>query len=247
MSNRTELRECDKHGQYDSRNYLGTIWSQCPTCAEEEDRERAALDADRQQARRLQMWLSKLGDAQIPHRFQDKTLESFCAPYPQQRRALAFATAYANDFGDVLRTGRSAIFLGRPGTGKTHLAAAIAMRIMQDGKYTALFTTVLRAVRRVKDTWRRDSAVSESDAVSAMVFPDLLILDEVGVQFGSEAEKTILFDVLNERYERCKPCILLSNLAVDEVRAFLGDRIYDRLRENGGELVVFDWESHRAR
>ena len=79
------------------------------------------------------------------------------------------------------------------------------------------------------------------------MFPELLILDEVGVQFGSETEKLMLFDVLNERYEKRKPCVLLSNLAIDDVKAFLGERVFDRLREDGGEAVAFDWESYRGR
>lgn len=246
MSNRVETRNCGTHGDYQSRNYLGTVWTQCPACSEEHDREREAIEAERQRAKSVQNWTSKLGCAQIPHRFQDKTLESFEVNTPPQMIAKGFAMAYVNDFNHILRTGRSALFLGKPGTGKTHLAAAIALRIMQEQKRTALFTTILRAVRRVKETWRRDSSMSESEAIGSLVFPDLLVLDEVGVQFGTEAEKTILFDVLNERYERCKPCLLLSNLTAEEVRAYLGERIYDRLRENGGSLVVFDWESHRA-
>ncbi len=79
------------------------------------------------------------------------------------------------------------------------------------------------------------------------LFPDLLILDEVGVQFGSDTEKLILFDVLNERYERRRPTILMTNLTLEEVADFLGDRIIDRLREDGGEFIPFDWESHRGK
>ena len=75
---------------------------------------------------------------------------------------------------------------------------------------------------------------------------DLLILDEVGVQFGSDTEKLILFDVLNERYEKRRPTLVLSNLSLPDVEQYLGERIFDRLREDGGEAVVFDWESHRG-
>jgi DNA replication protein DnaC len=76
---------------------------------------------------------------------------------------------------------------------------------------------------------------------------DLLILDEIGVQFGSETERNLLFDVLNERYEDCKPTLLLSNLPKQDVAKYLGERVMDRLREDGGRVVVFDWESHRGR
>jgi len=120
------------------------------------------------------------------------------------------------------------------------------MQIMQRDNRSVLFTTVMRAIRRVKSTWNRDSLESESDAIESLVFPDLLILDEVGVQFGSDTEKLILFDVLNERYERRRPTLMLSNLGLDDVRAFLGERIIDRLREDGGQSIVFDWDSHRG-
>jgi DNA replication protein DnaC len=115
---------------------------------------------------------------------------------------------------------------------------------MERGR-TVLFTTVMRALRRVKDTWGRDSRESQSEAIAALGFPDLLILDEVGVQFGSDAEKLLLFDILNERYERRRPTILMSNLPLDEVSAYLGERVFDRLREDGGEFISFTWESYR--
>ncbi|WP_205190260.1 ATP-binding protein, partial [Burkholderia sp. LMG 13014] len=161
-------------------------------------------------------------------------------------RALAFAKSYADGFDAALKTGRSALFIGKPGTGKTHLAVGVGLQIMERDSRSVLFMTVMRAVRRVKDTWGRNSTQSESEAIASLVFPDLLILDEVGVQFGSDAERLILFDVLNERYEKRRPTLLLSNFTRDEVQAFLGERIFDRLREDGGEFIPFDWESHRG-
>ena len=117
---------------------------------------------------------------------------------------------------------------------------------MQRWNGTALFTTTLRAIRRIKDSWRHGGGETESTAIAALVFPDLLILDEVGIQFGTDAEKMLLFDVLNDRYEKRRPTLLLSNLTLSEVRGYLGERVFDRLREDGGEVVVFDWASHRG-
>ncbi|WP_239287691.1 ATP-binding protein [Candidatus Nitrotoga sp. 1052] len=154
----------------------------------------------------------------------------------------AFADNYADTFDDVLKGGRCAVFVGKPGTGKTHLAVGIGLRIMHRDSCSALFTTVLRAIRRIKDTWSRNSNETERQAVAAMTFPDLLILDEVGVQIGSETEKLFLFDLLNERYEKRYPTIFISNLTVEEVKVYLGECIADRLRENSGEFVTFDWE-----
>lgn len=191
-------------------------------------------------------WQQRIGMAGIPDRFCDRTLESYVAATPCQRKALAFAEEYAHRFNQTSETGRSALFIGKPGTGKTHMAIGIAQTAMKRWNASVLFTTTLRAIRRVKDTWHRDSVETESQAIAALVFPDLLILDEIGIQFGSNTEKLILFDVLNSRYEKRAPTLLLSNLTLSEVRGYLGERVFDRMREDGGEVVVFDWASHRG-
>ena len=239
--------ECERHGQYVSKCHMGNRWTCCPSCNAEAAAKALAEDKTREREAVLRAWQRRIGEAGIPERFHDRSLENFVASTEAQRRALAIAISYADGFDEILATGRCALFIGKPGTGKTHLAVGIGLQIMRRDNRSALFTTVMRAIRRVKDTWRRDSAESEIEAVAALVFPDLLILDEVGVQFGSDTEKLILFDVLNERYERRKPTLLLSNLAIGEVKSYLGERIFDRLREDGGEVVVFDWQSHRGK
>lgn len=163
----------------------------------------------------------------------------------EQTAALEFAMDYAANFDQVLKTGRCAVFVGNPGTGKTHIACGIGLRIMGAQQRTVLFITVQRAIRRIKDTWVKGCEESESQAIGVITSPDLLILDEVGVQFGSDFEKNILFDILNERYEKRLPTILISNLSVNEVMGYLGERVADRLREDGGKVIPFNWGSHR--
>lgn len=243
--------ECEKHGAYQSRSIgAGFLkrewWSRCPECEKEARAEEDAAKAEQEREEKRERWIRRMGFACIPERFQDRRLDNFEAETEGQKKALQEARAFADDFERVsYQTGRSMVFIGTPGTGKTHLAIGIALQIMGSG-YSALFITVMRAIRRVKDTWGKGGE-SESEAISTIVAPDLLILDEVGIQFGSETEKLILFDILNERYEKRKPCILLSNFTIPEVKAFLGERIFDRLREDGGQVVTFDWESHRGR
>lgn len=237
---------CEKHGAFESRNLFRNLWSGCTACAAEEkavrDRETEELAASRRNA----VWQHKLGEANIPDRFKDRTLASYKATGDGQRRALTFAKAYADQFDSVITSGRSAIFCGKPGTGKTHLSIGIALAVMGTGK-SALFTTVQRMVRRMKETFRKDSDDSERDVLNMLTYPDLLIIDEIGIQFGSEFEKNLMFDILNERYENRKPTLLLSNLTASEVKVFLGERIYDRLKEDGGQCVSFDWASHRGK
>lgn len=238
---------CEKHGAFESRHVFGRIWSRCPVCDAEESSARKVLESAKARAERVEAWRRKIGSSGIPERFIDRRLGTFKASTAAQKRALTFAQHYADHFDDCLKSGRSALFIGRVGTGKTHLAVGIGMQLMERDGRAVLFQTVMRAVRRVKDTWSRNSTQSESEAIASLVFPDLLILDEVGVQFNSDTERLILFDVLNERYEKRKPTLLLSNFTLDEVKACVGERVFDRLREDGGEFVSFDWESHRGK
>lgn len=89
----------------------------------------------------------------------------------------------------------------------------------------------MRAVRSVKETYAKGNSRTEAQAIADLVAPDLLILDEV----------------INGRYEAGRPTIVISNLAIKALEEYLGARAFDRLREGGGQLVVCDWESYRAR
>lgn len=238
---------CDVHGVFESRNFVGKIWSKCPACASEAAAARKTKEGADERAAQKGAWEEQIGRACIPPRFADRTLKSYVAETPAQQYALAFATAYADDFDAVLKTGRCALFVGNVGTGKTHLAAGIALRLMRRDNRCVLFSSVMQAVRSIKDTWGKGGALSESQAIAALVRPDLLILDEVGVQFGSKTEELLMFEILNERYCARKPTLLMSNLPLDEVKDYLGERIFDRLREDGGEAVAFGWESYRGR
>lgn len=236
---------CEKHGVFTSRNFLGRVWSRCPVCAQEEADRRKQEEEQEARRRRKEAWQTQIGEAGIPERFQDRTLDNYDAQTPEQVKALTFAREYAENFDQALKTGRCALFIGKPGTGKTHLAVGIGLRIMGRDHRIVLFSTVMRAIRRVKDSWSKTTDETESQAIRALTRPDLLILDEVGIQFGSDTEKLILFDVLNERYEKRRPTIMLSNLDTEELKGYLGERIFDRIREDKGAVIRFTWESHR--
>lgn len=244
-SGEVRMGNCDHHGSFDSRNVFGRVWSKCPACVSEQNAIERAEMAEKEAKQRTDAWERRVGMAGIPERFKSRTLASYQADSSEQKKALEFAKGYAESFGDSLKSGRSAIFCGIPGTGKTHLAVGIALAVMAKNR-TAAFTTVQRLVRRVKDSWRNGADESEGQIIALFVDVDLLILDEIGVQFGTEFEKNLLFDVINERYENSRPTLLLSNLDVDGVKRFLGERVFDRLREGGGKAIAFTWKSYRG-
>ncbi|WP_252495903.1 ATP-binding protein, partial [Escherichia coli] len=65
-----------------------------------------------------------------------------------------------------------------------------------------------------------------------------MVIDEVGAQHGTDFERQVLFQVVNGRYERLLPTILISNLSLVDIRRFIGDRVIDRLCDANGEVVL---------
>lgn len=186
-----------------------------------------------------------LVDSGIPTRFRDCEFRNFDTPTVEHSTVLALAQRSSEAIIAKPKAGASLILCGAPGTGKTHLACAVANAVMREGR-SVKFGSVLAAIRHVKDSYRRDSAYSETEAIADLLDPDLLVLDEVGVQVGSEHEKMILFEVINERYQWCSSTILVSNLNRTELSAYLGDRIMDRFSQTGA-VLAFGWQSFRKR
>ena len=239
---------CDVHGDFESRaiKFRDKIlnWGGCPECIKRLEAERlekeAKADAEDRQ-RRLESRLDKAG---VPLRFRGKDFASYIADTDGKERARSTAMEFAQHFDRHAKAGTFAVFSGLPGTGKSHLAIAILQEIMKSG--TGLYTSAIDAVRMVRNTWRKDSEKTETQVLQMLASIDLLVMDEIGVQYGTDAEQVTLFDIIDKRYRDMRPTILLTNLNAKGMKEFLGDRSYDRLRE-GGLWVAFDWESQRGR
>lgn len=243
---------CDKHGKKIAKVMkLNGYRTEplCPFCnaekLEEEKKIANEIQAREDEIKKKRRVELALLNSMIPLRFQQHSFETFIEKNTEQAKRKQRCKEYAEKFFEVSKNGMSMVFCGTTGTGKTHLACSIANYIIQNHDKTAVFFNVIDAVRRVKETYRKNSIETEREAIKWFLQPDLLILDEVGVQFGSDTEKMILFEIINKRYENLKPTILLSNLSPENLKDFVGERIMDRMKEGGGRILTFNWSSFR--
>lgn len=238
---------CDIHGTYIEKGFSlnsPTIrWVGCSACKESAKLEAEAKARIEEQIKAQELIEHRLNKAGIPLRFRDRTLDNYIADTPAKKTSLTIARDFSENFDEFYRNGSTLIFSGKAGTGKSHLAIAIAQSVMP--KYTAMYINALDAVRMIRDTWRRDSDKSELDVLDMFGSVGLLVIDEVGVQYGTENEQMLMFDIVNRRYRDSMPMILLTNLGHAGFSDYMTERSFDRLRENG-KWVTFDWDSYRG-
>lgn len=178
----------------------------------------------------------------IPLRFQNCSFENF-----KNTKEKNIALDYVENFPDRKKHGTSLVFCGTTGTGKTHLSAAMSFYLIQNYQTRVLYTKAFDVLREIKETYNRKSERTFEQVQKKHAQVDLLIIDEVGVQFGTDTEKQILFEIINERYENLRPTILVTNLALTSLKDFAGDRVIDRMKENGGKIIVFTGDSFRGK
>jgi len=237
---------CVIHGEYESFHMFGTLYSNCPVCIKIHEKELLAKNKKLEKEAYDLRISNKIKSANIPERFKNCSLENYKTDNPGQKAALKTTIIYYENFKNIQKTGSSLFYCGSYGTGKTHLALAILLKLIKKEICTGIYSTTMRMIRDIRSSYSNQN-LNEQDIIDNYVKTGLLVLDEVGVQMGTEAEKLLIYEVVNGRYENYKPTILISNLSFIEMTEYLGARSIDRLKNKDGSMVIMDWESWRAK
>jgi DNA replication protein DnaC len=187
---------------------------------------------------------SKLGE-----RFINRTFQNFKRD-EQNRTAYEAALKYATEFEKYKSQGIGLILNGSYGTGKTHLAAAITIHLINQG-IPVIFGTTITLLGKLKQAYGGEIKETEGGIIDLYSTIELLVLDDLGKERVNEWTLEKLYLIINARYENNLPLIVTTNYNIDDLTGRLsternGDTagaITSRLWEmcRGIEMIFDDW------
>lgn len=195
-----EMNECPVHGKVMMGYMLNPdgskFWFACPKCCEEKDEEER-IEREKWEEEKRKERLHKAG---VKEKFWSMTFDDYKPQNESQTKALALVKAIAEGGS------RGLILCGPNGVGKTMLASLAVMAL--GGMVRKMYEIIIR----IKASYKSNAKEDEQQILNELSSVPLLAIDEVGRQFGSESERNWLSYVIDERYERRLPTILISNL-----------------------------------
>lgn len=197
--------------------------------------------------------------ARIPKDYEGYTLST--TPVSEGKtRLFEVMQQYVNTFerGDVKSL---YLYSESPGTGKTSTACAVLTewivrkymsdlrKGVSDTRTSGLFfdvnefQTSYNLATMTKD---EQSIVNIGKRIKAVQSVPFAVLDDIGVRGASEAFRAYVHAIINHRVSNGLPTIYTSNLAMSEMANVFDARLYDRIRDQCGE-IRFGGESKRGR
>lgn len=192
------------------------------------------------QGRHLRGYESRLAQARFPW---VKTIEQFDFRFQPSLDKKVIRDLAGGGFVD---RAENVIFLGPPGVGKTHLAIALGVKAAEAG-HRVMFLTLDTLLTRL----RRAAAENRLERqLQLLVYPKVLILDEIGYLPMSRQEASLFFRLLTRRYEKAS-LVLTSNKSFVDWGEVFGDQvlataILDRLLHHATTLNI-KGESYRLK
>lgn len=183
---------------------------------------------------RKQKYLNRIfNQSNVNASLRDATVNSYQPQNEHQVKAKNTAIEYVKTFS--LDEPKSLILQGSYGTGKSHLAYAIAKAIKQQG-YSVAFMHIPMLMERIKATYNRNATETTDELVQLLSSIDLLVLDDVGVE-NTEHTLNKLFSIVDNRVG--KNNIFTTNFSDKELNQNMNwQRINSRMKQNARTVRV---------
>jgi DNA replication protein DnaC len=145
-----------------------------------------------------------------------------------------------------IREARPILWLGPPGTGKSHLCQAIGYQAVKTG-HTVLYRSIFDVVR---DFLHDEALGGEEKVLARYLKPDLLIIDDFGMKQLPKRSGEYLFEIIMRRYE-VRSTMMTSNRPLEDWGKLIGDvpaatAILDRFLHHA-EVITITGRSYRLK
>lgn len=218
----------------------------CPACLEERAEPwrarhgRMAAHFEREDLER------RMRDARIPSRYQDarfETLRLRDGSEAAMGRLYGAMERYCEGFATYRERRTGFLFVGAPGTGKTHLACAMIRALVEKG-FAARYLSMPAFTHEVRAAYK-DRAQTTQGLIEPCVRVDFLVVDEIDLHGASEADYQLLYEIVNARYIAGRhPVLALSNRSREYLMKDLNERIVSRILGEHPENA-FNWPTFR--
>lgn len=142
----------------------------------------------------------------IGRKLQGMNLENFYFD-SSNKYVLDVVNDYINKNKDTMKSD-SLIIMGKSDTGKTHLAAAIANKLIENDK-TVLMERLTTLLDMIKETFR-DTTKSENELIELYSNVDMIIIDDLGTEKISSWALEKLYTIIQNRFENGLPIIITT-------------------------------------
>ena len=182
-----------------------------------------------------------------------RTFPNFRQDTAGRAKNYRIAKEYADNFALHRARGDGLYIEGTNGTGKTHLAAAIALQLINEG-IPVICKTSSDLLLDIKKSFDGEGA-RESEVLDIYKRVDLLIIDDLGKEQCSDWSMSTLYSILKDSYEDIKPTIVTTNYNAENLANALTPRGFDntkivaiisRLRETS-TVMTMAWADIRGR
>ena len=167
----------------------------------------------------------------LPVKLQTMTFESFEAERPElanlEQESLTYAFNAALNYAKIPEGWL--VLMGDEFCGKTHLAAAVANKLLERNE-SVLFVTVPELLDHLRSTFAPDSTLDYDDLFESVKTVPFLVLDDLGAHSSTPWARDKLFQIVNHRYNSMLP--LVVTMRSDLTNTTLDSRLAARLGDN---------------
>jgi len=134
-----------------------------------------------------------------------------------------------DEYLEAIKNKKGVIFTGAVGTGKTYKLVGLIKSVANNMYPMGLmFRTFGSIIRKIKDSIGNNSY---DDLFNQFLEPYIFVIDDLGIEQGSEFTKQFLNDFVNERYNQGKLLMITTNLTSEELQNLYSERLLSRLME----------------